>query len=156
MTKCFSKFSKISKKKIRNFCKITMKNYSFLELWDRLPFCAKALSQISHLKGSSPVWVRIWIDNWSFREKDRRQTSQLKGLSPVCVCIWPDKCEDWVKALRQILHLKGFSPVWVRLCLVKLPLSAKDLLSEFEKTFQDFYVFFFIFFNFLEHSRIEN
>lgn len=60
---------------------------------------AKALPQVSHLKGRSPVWLRMWRT----------------------------RCAEWPKALGHSVHLKGRSPVWLRMCAASLLLEGKPL-----------------------------
>jgi len=55
------------------------------------------------------------------------QASHVKGFSPVCVrmCVvrWSERLND----LIQILHWKGFWPVWILICLVSSSLREKRL-----------------------------
>ena len=44
--------------------------------------------QCVHLKGFSPLWVRMWLSSACFCVVEKSHCVHLCGLSPVCVSLW--------------------------------------------------------------------
>ena len=59
-----------------------------------LPFSANLASQISHVKGFSPVWVLVCVVRWSLLENVRIQIRHWKGFWPVWILMWRVSSSD--------------------------------------------------------------
>ena len=68
--------------------------------------CVKDFSQIWHLNGFSPVWIRKCVRRFENCENALPQYRQPNGLSPLCVRWWSRKWDDLPKLFSQYMHWK--------------------------------------------------
>ena len=96
---------------------------------------ANAIPQSAHLKGRSPVWVRMCVVTEEDWEKHFPHTEHAYGFSPVWVRTCVIKFADWVKAFGQCVHLYGFSPLCFLMWTINDDLREKSLLQILHRGF---------------------
>ena len=104
--------------------------FSFVCIWacrsSLLCFPKIAFGQWSQLNRLSPVCIKLWVFNESFRLYDASHFKHLKGFSLVCFKWWDFNWPDWANVSPQKLHLCGFSSLCIcacRLTLLHSPLT---------------------------------